>query len=167
MHVGLKLGQENDFSATLTQNLKLPPTTSQVRAARQETLSLEDIKLRQYKLRELCLLYAFATYRARCMRFARECAMYAYRARCAMNALRCLLTVTGPDVCVRLARTASRANSLLGSDVCSIDDLAKTVKARQEARLLRYWSSSHSGKPGEGLEAGKCANAVRRSTLRP
>ena len=43
------------------------------------------------------------------------------------------------DICARSARTASRVNSLQGSDVYRINDLAQTVKARQQAAILKYF----------------------------
>ena len=57
-HVGMELVLESDFPATLAQdefarNLKPLPTSPQLWAARQKTLSIEDIKLRQSKLGEL------------------------------------------------------------------------------------------------------------------
>ena len=96
VHVGIESEQDDNFSAPLTQdefaqNLKPLRTAAQLRASRQKTLSTEDIRLRQCKLGELCLL----------------------------------ATVPRPDICARLARTASRVNSLQGSDVYRINDLVK------------------------------------------
>ena len=61
VHVGVELVHDNDLSVTptrdeFTQNLRPLPTTPQLWAARQKTLSLEDMKLRQCELGELCRL---------------------------------------------------------------------------------------------------------------
>ena len=58
-HVGMKLAQESDFSVTLAQdefakNLQLLPTSPHLIAARHETPPIEDIKLRQCMLGEIC-----------------------------------------------------------------------------------------------------------------
>ena len=75
--------------------------------------------------------------------------------QCKLGELCLLATVPRPDICARLARTASRVNSLQGSDVYRINDLVKTVKVWQQAAMLKNWSASHAGKHGKGLEAGK------------
>ena len=58
MHVGMEFARESDFSATLTQdefakNLKPLLASPQLGEARQETISIQDIKLRQRKPGEL------------------------------------------------------------------------------------------------------------------
>ena len=58
VHVGMELAQEKNFSATLTQadftqNVKFIPTPPELWAGRKEPLSMERIKLRYCKLREL------------------------------------------------------------------------------------------------------------------
>ena len=57
-----------------------------------------------------------------------------------------------PDICARLARTASRVNLLKGSDVYRINDLVKTVKVWQQAAVLKYFSSSRVSKYARGGE---------------
>ena len=49
--------------------------------------------------------------------------------------------VPRPDIWARLTRLASRANSLQGSHVYRINDLAKTVKVWHEAAILQYKST--------------------------
>ena len=115
------MAQESDFPVTLTQddfaqNSKPLPTPPRLRAARQKTFSIEDIKLRQCKLGEL------------------------FR----------LATVSRPDICARLARIASRVNSLQGSDVNRINDLAKTVSVWPQAAILKYFSSPHVSRHAKG-----------------
>ena len=61
MHVGVELARERDFSAPLKQdefatNSQPLPTSPQLWAARQKTLSSDDVKLRRRKLGELCWL---------------------------------------------------------------------------------------------------------------
>ena len=56
--MGMELAQETDFSATSTQgdftkNLKLLPTSPELRAGRKNPLSKDYSKLRQCKLGEL------------------------------------------------------------------------------------------------------------------
>ena len=121
VHVGMEFARERDFPGTLTQdeftrNLNPLPASPQL-----FTLSIEDIKLRQCKLGDLCWL----------------------------------ATVPRPDTCARLAQIASRVNSLQGSDVYRINDLAKTVEVWREATVLKYLLSSHKGKPERGTEDGK------------
>ena len=70
--------------------------------------------------------------------------------RCKRAQLCRLAAVSRPDICARLARIASRVNSLLGSDVYRINDLAKTVKAWQPLAILKYLSSSHMSKHARG-----------------
>ena len=59
--------------------------------------------------------------------------------QCKSGELCCLPTVSRLDVCARLARFASRINSLEGADVFRINDLVKTVKNWQPATVLRYY----------------------------
>ena len=130
----MELVQESDFSVTFTQdgfaqNSKPLPTPPQLWAVRQEALSIEDIKLRQRKLSDLCWL----------------------------------ATVTRPDICARLARIASRVNSLQGSDVYRISDLATTVRAWRLATVLKYPSSSHMGELAEGDENGEMRKRVEKT----
>ena len=47
---------------------------------------------------------------------------------CKHGELWLLGAVSTPDVCARLARIASRVNSLQGSDVYRLDDMAKAVE---------------------------------------
>ena len=61
VHVGMELVQDDDLSVTLTQcefaqSLEPLPTISQLWAARQKPLSLEDMKLRRCKRGECCWL---------------------------------------------------------------------------------------------------------------
>ena len=49
-----------------------------------------------------------------------------------------LATVSRPDTCARLARIATRINSLRGSDVYGINDLVKTAKLWNKAAVLQY-----------------------------
>ena len=51
-------------------------------------------------------------------------------------------TVSRPDVRARLARIASRINSLCGSDVYRINELVREVKKWQKATVLKDASSS-------------------------
>ena len=53
-----------------------------------------------------------------------------------LGELRCLATVSRPDICARLACIASRINSLQGSEVYRINDLIKTVKTWHEATVV-------------------------------
>ena len=50
-----------------------------------------------------------------------------------------LATVSRPDICARLARIASRINSLQGAAVYRIRDLVKTAKKWQRATVLKYF----------------------------
>ena len=114
MHVGMKLAQERDFSATLTQadfskSAKLLPTPPSLCAGGKEALSMDFAKLRQCKLGEL----------------------------------RWVATVSRPDVCARLARIVSRINALCGSDVYRINVLARVVKDWQQATAPKYASPAH------------------------
>ena len=123
---GMELARGGDFSATETQdkfakNLQPLPGSPQLWATRQKTLSVEDIKLRQCALYEICWLAA----------------------------------VWIPDICARLARIASRVNSLQGSDAYRVNALVTTVKMQQQAAVLKYWSSSHAGTADKGVAEGK------------
>ena len=53
-----------------------------------------------------------------------------------------LATVSKPDICARLARTASRGNSLQGSDVYGTNDLVESVRVWQQAAISKYPPSS-------------------------
>ena len=113
MHVGMELAQDSNFSATLPQeefakNLQPLPTTPKLLAVRQQLLPLEDVKLRQCKLGELCWPS----------------------------------TVSRPDICARLARIASRINSLQGSDVYRINDLSKTARLWRKDVVFKFAASS-------------------------
>ena len=70
-------------------------------------------------------------------------------ARCKIGELCWLARVSRPDICARLARIASGANSSQGSDVYRIDDIVWTIKVLRKAIFLKYRSASHMGKPGE------------------
>ena len=70
-----------------------------------------------------------------------------------MQAWRIMPARDGPET--RYMRIAARVNSLQRSDVYRINARVRTVKVWQTAAVLKYWSSSHEGKPGRGLEAGK------------
>ena len=59
---------------------------------------------------------------------------------CKLGELCWVGTASRPDICARLARSASRINSLQGSDVYRINDLFKTAKLRLEAAVLQYES---------------------------
>ena len=80
--------------------------------------------------------------------------------RCELGELCWLGAVSRPDMCAMLARPASRAHSLQGSDVYRINDLAKTVEVWQEATTLKCLSSPHVGQPvrrnddGEMMQRG-------------
>ena len=76
--------------------------------------------------------------------------------QCKLGGLCRPATVSRREICAKLARIASRINSLQGADVYRINDLAKTVKKWQPATVLKYFSS---GKMGQG-------SSVRRKTLR-
>ena len=94
VHVGVELGQEEDFSATLTQdystkNLELLPAPPALWAGRMNPLSMDDAKLRQCKLGELC----------------------------------CVAAVSRPDICALLSRIASGISAIVGPDVYRIDEL--------------------------------------------
>ena len=85
VHVGMQLVQKKDFSWTLTQedfakNLKLLPTTPSLWAGRKNPQPMDDTKLRQRTLGELCWvaavslpdMCAFGTDRVRDQRTLRE-----------------------------------------------------------------------------------------------
>ena len=81
VRVGVGLGQERDFSATLTQeassnNLKPPPTTPEMWAGRDNPQFTDDTEMRQCKLGEL----------------------------------RWVAAASRPDICACLARIASRVD---------------------------------------------------------
>ena len=68
--------------------------------------------------------------------------------QCKHGELCWLATVSRPDICVRLARIASRINELTGSDGYRNNDLAKTVKTWRKATQLKYASSLKLDNPG-------------------
>ena len=70
-----------------------------------------------------------------------------------------LATVSRPDICPRLARIASRINTLKGCDVYRINDLVKIAKRRQPATVLKYVSSAQ---PDQENSAPRDENARRR-----
>ena len=53
-----------------------------------------------------------------------------------------MATVSPPDICLLLARIASRIHSLCGIDVYRCNGLAWAVKERQKATALKYASAS-------------------------
>ena len=62
--------------------------------------------------------------------------------------------VSRPDICVRMARIASRINSLSGSDVYRINELVRAAKEWQKATALKYATSPRPWKTiGGGGEA--------------
>ena len=61
--------------------------------------------------------------------------------------------VSRPDICARLARTASRGNSLCGSDAYRINELVRVAKERHEATAYKYVSPSRPSRTLGG--AGK------------
>lgn len=69
-----------------------------------------------------------------------------------------LATVSRPDICARLARIASGANSLNGSDVYRINDLVKSVKVWQHPR--RIWKEVRVA-----TSMGKCAPGEDRCSV--
>ena len=76
-------------------------------------------------------------------------------------------TVSGPDICVRLARITSRVDSFLRSDVYRINDPAMAVKLCQQAAILKYLSSPHTRKPATGDEGGKCDGEGKNRARQP
>ena len=62
--------------------------------------------------------------------------------RCKLGELRRVATTSRPDICVRLARIASRVNAICGSDVYRSHELARVVMDRQQAAALKYASPS-------------------------
>ena len=120
------LPRGDDFSVQTTQedfrkNLRRLPTSPELRAARQQPLSPEAVKLRQCKLGELFCVAAFSRL----------------------------------DICDRLARIASLANSLQGSDVYRASNLVTTVPARRQAAILKCASSPYPGPPARGEADGR------------
>ena len=75
--------------------------------------------------------------------------------RCKLGGLCWLATVSRLEICARLARIASRKNSLCGSDVYRINDLVKTAKLWQKAAVLIYASSSQLGTVRNSPEGAK------------
>ena len=66
-----------------------------------------------------------------------------------------------------LAHIASQVNSIQGSDVFRMGDVAGTVEAWQQAAFLKYPFSSQMGKPANGAEDGKCDAEEGRSMRDP
>ena len=52
--------------------------------------------------------------------------------------LRWLATASRRDICARLARAASRAETMKGGDVYRISGLAETVRVWKQATILKY-----------------------------
>ena len=65
--------------------------------------------------------------------------------QCDLGVLRRLATVSRADICATLAHLAAKVKTLRGGDVFRINDLIKTVKARQRATVLAYESRVHCG----------------------
>ena len=125
-HVGMVLPRGDDFSVQTTQedfrkNVRRLPTSPELRAARQQPLSPEAVKLRQCKFGELFGVAAFSRL----------------------------------DICDRLARIASLANSSQGSDVYRASNLVTTVPARRQAAILKCASSPYPGPPARGEADGR------------
>ena len=70
-----------------------------------------------------------------------------------------LAAVSRPDICPRLARIASRINTLKGCDVYRINDLVKITKQWQPATVSKYVSSTQLDQENS---ASRDENARRR-----
>ena len=75
--------------------------------------------------------------------------------QCELGELCRLSTVSRPDICAHLARIASRVNSLRGSGVYRITDLARTAAVWRQAAVLKYLASPHMSKHAKGSKDGK------------
>ena len=75
--------------------------------------------------------------------------------QCVMGELRCVSAVSRPDTCVRLARIASRINSLRGSGVRRIIELALSAKGWRKATALKHASPSHPWRTPGGVGKAK------------
>ena len=76
-----------------------------------------------------------------------------------LGELRRLATVARPDIGARLAKTASRINSLCGSDLYRIGELVRAGKEWGRAKSLKYASPSRPWK-SLGFD-GKAINDMR------
>ena len=75
--------------------------------------------------------------------------------QCKHDENRWLEAAPTPDNFAPLARGASRAESLQGSDAYRISDLVETVEVRQQAGVLKYLFSWHMDIHGRGDADGE------------
>ena len=64
---------------------------------------------------------------------------------CKLGELCWLAMVSRPEICARLARLASRVNSLVGSDVYQINDLLESAKEWLQATAFEYLAGLRLG----------------------
>ena len=113
VRAGVEVAQERDFSATLTQKGLTKNLKSFPTSTEFRAGRKEPASLDEAKMRQ-CNLGEF-----------------------------CLVAaVLRPDICARVARIASRINSLFGSDVYRINGLVRAAKEQQRATVLKYASSA-------------------------
>ena len=121
MHVGMELVRGSDFSATLTQDEFARNLKPLLISPQLWADRQKTLSIQEIKLRQRKL-----------------------------GELRRPAMVPRPDICMRLARLASRANSSQGSDEYRINDLVKTVNVWHEAAILRYLPPLPCGEIGAG-----------------
>ena len=135
MHVGMELAQESDFPVTQTQDGFARNSRPLPPSSQAWAARRKTLSIEDVKLRQ-----------------------------CKLGELGWLVSVSRPDICARLARIASRVNSLQGSDVYRINDLVETVKMRRQAAILKNASSPHTSKHAKG--GRRWGNATARGFTR-
>ena len=87
--------------------------------------------------------------------------------QCKLGELCWFATVYRPDICARLARIASRINSLRGRDVYRINDLVKTAELLEGPQSrLGMVCKPHRLSLGQNVRsqrASRCDNEVKKS----
>ena len=124
-HEGMEMARAEDFSATLTQEDFAKNLKPPPTSLELRAGRKEPLSLDEAELRQ-----------------------------CKLGELCSVAATSRPDICARLARIASKGNSLCGSDVYRINELVRVAEGRQKATVMKYASSSHPWKtPGGGGKA--------------
>ena len=95
---------------------------------------------------------------------------YARTRQCKVGEPRWVAAVSGPEICARPARIASRINALCGSDMYRINELVRVAKARrkttapEDASSFRPWETPDGGCKGKVDLRNRVRKAHRGST---